>query len=346
MRECILHLGTPKTGTTTIQRALMGFDTGTHAAMGFGRLSIDAHLVNLFCAPAVRARSSTNVMRGHSAADVDRMLPEMQAEFDAQLTGRGSEVLVISCEAMASDLFDAGAIDRLITALEPHFDRIRAVAYLREPVSFMISHFQQGCKTGMGHLSLERWFPCYRARLEGWIDRLEMGQVALVRFDRASLVGGDVLEDFAQHIGADLPRVAADENIAHSAQATALLHTFRELRGLTRENAFLRKKNYRATRLLAGFGTAPLGLRADLARRHLESWAEDIAWAETQMGQAFGPYRPKPGAVLVNSDAELAQVARDCLPEFEAWVAQAAPPGEFPVQRVAEAVDLLFSRVR
>lgn len=212
----MLHIGMHKTGSTSIQEALAGYDDG-HAF--YGRFARPNHSLPLYTVFATAPASHHLWAReGRDEASVALKRAEALDRLDQDLTRPDREVLVLSGE-------DVGVLaddekDRLVAHLVSHGAQVEVVAYVREPTAFTASSFQQGVRGG-SVLPLRRGTirPGYRRRLERFLA-LAPGAVTVREFDRDRLAGGSVVQDFCDIVGLEFDRLtdeAANESLSLAA---------------------------------------------------------------------------------------------------------------------------------
>jgi hypothetical protein len=217
VERVVLHIGMHKTGSSSIQRSLVGYDDG-HAFYGrFDRPNHSLPLHTVFA--AAPANHHLWVREGLDEAAVERKRAEALDCLDRDLTRPDREVLVLSGE-------DVGVLaddekDRLVAHLRRHGAQVDVVAYVREPAAFTASSFQQGVRGGsllpLRHGTVR---PSYRRRLERFLE-LAPGAVTVRAFDRDRLAGGSVVRDFCDIAGLDFGRLR-DETANESLSIDAL----------------------------------------------------------------------------------------------------------------------------
>ena len=223
-RQLLLHIGVPKTGSTSIQRRL--------AAQ---RATLRQHGVSYpgagLAVPQFLHRAA--LAGGDSR---DSRVARFRREFDRELASLPSELstVVLSDEQCSLHLRTAAQIARLHAWLAPHFATIRIVVYLRRQDALAASLYAQMLRHGIADPpSLETargelaFLFDYAALLENW--RGVFGRDALVPriFESESLPGGDVVRDFFAACGLD-PALAgqsagADTNPSMNLQGQAVL---------------------------------------------------------------------------------------------------------------------------
>ncbi len=308
-RTCILHAGMHKTGSTSIQVALEGYadDRLVYAPLISSNHSFA--MVDLFSGLSEAALAEFLAPR--APRDYLRRRATLGRDFRTLLESDRRDLL-ISAEELTGQMLQGGGIDNLLAALNPHFARVRLIAYVREPKSFVVSMQNQKLRERVTDFDPGRWYPGYRARLQPWIDRLGAENVDLVPYRRDALAGGDAIRDLAGRVGARLADGGLRSvNIGYTAEATALQQLWlRRLEGGRLPFRARAAISY-GRRRVAEFGQAPFGIDPGLLSRIAARHAEDIGWIEGRLGCAFPDHRQKPGARLFRDQAELMACAAE-----------------------------------
>ena len=192
--ELVLHIGSGKTGTSSIQRllrrnrglllehgVLFPSSPGARRHVRFGlSFKADDELVE----------TRPYKAQGHPspAAFRDTFRDELFAEIE---DSRPSTVL-ISDEALYGS--DDASLSRLRSFTDAHARRVRLVCYLRRQDDHLVSRYQQVVKTGETRTLAERTAELdhtktydYAARLDTWARLLEPDAFVVRRFERARL---------------------------------------------------------------------------------------------------------------------------------------------------------------
>ena len=193
MDELILHVGMEKTGSTAIQRAFHGYDDGSLAYAPFDRPNHSMALRALVTPYA--ARSPAMVASGISAADYDALRAQAAAQVQAALALDRAR-LVISAEAVMA--MGRDRLQQLADRLRG--PRLQVLAYVRDPIGFASSAYQQILKSGRVPQTVPR--QNFRLRVSPLLEVFGDQAVHLVRFDPARFREGSVVQDFADRVGA------------------------------------------------------------------------------------------------------------------------------------------------
>ncbi|MEM6624976.1 MAG: hypothetical protein AAF674_22375 [Pseudomonadota bacterium] len=239
--DCVIHIGTEKTGTTSIQRTL---DANAKRLLERG----------FYWPPVMRSGQNPRIVC-YSLDDetIDlrkrrRQLttPETIAEFRIKFEDRlrreikkasNANMLLIVNEHL-SRLEKRQELERLKQLIERFADRIRIVVYLRRQDRLMCSMYSQVIKIGG---TRENVFPVRSVETEGdfitfnyrrivdlWADVFGREALNIRTFEPESLVQGDVVMDFFDVAGLEGLTGIETTRINESLSVEALL-TMREL---------------------------------------------------------------------------------------------------------------------
>jgi hypothetical protein len=237
-RHLTLHIGLSKTGSSSIQR-VMAEQRPALEALGIyyprspgwaNHALLPASLVN---DPRILWGFHPGTWEGMApAARLERFRAEWQAEM-AALPAWASHC-IISAEQIGGLLRTDAEVQRLADALQPHFGTIAVIAYLRRQDQHIASAYSQWLRGGVlaepvlppggpeTHLEYD-----YGPMLDRYAQAFGEAAIRPRIFSRATLVGGDVVEDFFAAAGFSVP-VPADApnknaNLGITLQGQALM---------------------------------------------------------------------------------------------------------------------------
>lgn len=314
-RTCILHAGMSKTGSSSIQDAFEGY-ADDHLL--YAPLITNNHtfaVVDLFAGLSKTALAE--FVSGRAPPEYRKRRATLRRKFqDVLNTDRRN--LLISAEGLTGPMMLQGdGIDNLVAALRPHFDRIRLIAYVREPKSFIVSMQNQKLRERINSFDPAQWYPSYRARFQPWIDQLGTENVELVLYDRSALAGGDAIRDLARRTGVRLTDSGLRHiNLGYGAEAIALQQLWVQRLATGDLPLWARAKISYGKRRVAEFGDTPYGIDPDLLSEVVAAQADDISWVEARLGRSFPEHSQKSGARLFRSHEELMVYAAKVEPAF------------------------------
>jgi hypothetical protein len=229
MSTCVLHIGQPKTGTTSIQSTLFW---GLRDRR-FRLLSLDSYFGNRLLLTAFHDRPHGQrgvFLRGITPGQFPRWAHRSRAYLDRTLAAsrRDGVTPIISAECVwgfqESELM---ALRRFI--LDRGFEP-RVVAYLRPPFDRVESAMQQFARIGIADL----WPRCVLRPPQSLLSDVQRidavfgrRQVAVFPFDQRGFPDRCVVRHFCDFVGIDLDRVPIlRENGSLSLDAFRFLHAF------------------------------------------------------------------------------------------------------------------------
>lgn len=217
MTDLYLHIGMSKTGSTSIQGAFHAARAEL-VAHGFDYLDMGQNHSRIL---KIAAKGKGKRLKGAVADqlglgrnvggyDVGRVVDALTEKLASPKARR----MVMSGEGLFR--VEQKEADGLAALFGRHFDRVRIVAYVRDPVTWASSRAQENIKHGHTVAELEATVatpdespivPNYRRSLERYIERFGREAIDIRVFDRRRMVDGDLIADFAAAIGAG-PEVA------------------------------------------------------------------------------------------------------------------------------------------
>jgi len=283
-RHLWLHIGLPKTGTTSIQRALGGRRAALlRQGIAYPNSRGGAVQILLHRAALPRSRAGTG-----------NFLPLLTAEIGALPDTVHS--VILSAEQCSLALAGERQIAQLHDLLAPMFSSMHVIVYLRRQDTHAASLYGQALRRGRIEVpDLDRIATefasmyDYNALLRSWAAVFGSASIKPRIFEPASLQGADAVVDFFAACGAqealDGTNPARDDNPSMNVQGQALL--FALGRHLQRENgkpnvnsAVWRRLNAIVTELCPGRGWQPdrrTGA-AFMARYTVSNEATRAAW--------------------------------------------------------------------
>lgn len=201
-----LHIGVPKTGSTTIQTCLhenssrLATRASCHVVQNLGQ-QCNSHLLAIYATRFYKGKQNFHLRRLkiRTGGQFAQLRDRVRREFMAQVAGSECERLIISSEAFSQMLRREDEIDRLAELLFKVSQDIKIIVYLRRQDEALLSAHSQQIKNGkVGPLRLvvPPEYLDYKPILDLWSakfgrDKLEVGLI-----EKQSLKNGDLLDDF------------------------------------------------------------------------------------------------------------------------------------------------------
>ncbi len=300
--KAILHIGMPKTGTSSIQNTFA-------AAKVNGLRYFDWYMPNHgSLVAAINHDPSLPFVAKRSAEELDSFVGKYRARFEQGLSESDTGTFLVSAERLYTLTMEQA--QQIKAFFSQYTNDFQIIVYVREPTSYMASAFQQNVKTGLDRFDIVRSVPLYRPAISIYDKLFGRKNVEIRLFDRASLYQGDVVLDFAKAIGFPLdPSDVQKDNESLSAEAVALLFADRRLGpGFNRMGPENNAENRRFIERLSTIQGRKFILDPEKTTALLANRAADIEWVQSRMGRRF-PAPKKTGEVVFSSTQDLLDLA-------------------------------------
>lgn len=283
MPKCILHVGMHKTGTTSIQNSLNYYEDDKFY---YARLSGDSnHSVPIFSlfssTPEKHFLNRVRVANG----SLDQYIASVWQSLEVSIEQAGERTLIVSGEDIST--LAGNEIELLAEYFLDHFTSTKVLGYIRPPMSFMNSLFQQAVRSGRRtELNLQKLYRNYRGIFEKFDLCFGRDNVILKIFERSELVGGDSVRDFCNTIGVDFPASRITRaNESSSKEIIALVFQYNRYCKEMGYDHLSGGEAYRMSELLKGLGSTKFTFAPDLLCDVIAQNAEDMRWIEDRIGR-------------------------------------------------------------
>jgi len=233
--KCILHIGTEKTGSTSLQNFLkLNAAELRKQSVCFPTIAENPNHYVLAMATGDFAEPNLERIRADFAidsADQQRALArqlghEIRTKFDES----GCETLVLSSENFHHGMRSTASVMQLRTFLTSlGFENTQIVVYLRRPADLVNSWYSTALRWGDIIQSPPNALECgcdsgaidlrYDATLQRWERVFGRDSMRVRIFERKTLVGGSVIDDFATVAGISVDSslvIPRDDNVSLS----------------------------------------------------------------------------------------------------------------------------------
>lgn len=220
----ILHIGTEKTGSSSLQTFLFENRKPLKKA-GYGYIHTEGRVDHRHIAVAFMRHSRSDEYTKTHKIDGKEVRHAFCARVKKQLAGeveslrnKGMHTCIISSEHLNLRLNDVAEIQGLGYYLQNLFDDVRVVAYVRDQRKIFPSRYSTRIKTGgtltfreafNEYLRSKRYF--YDVSFLRWENVFGREALRLQIFDRKYFYRGDLIQDFLKISGIELER----NNLTH-----------------------------------------------------------------------------------------------------------------------------------
>lgn len=212
--KAIVHIGTPKTGTSSLQHFLsMNREALSKQGVLFDPVSLEGRHAEWLILTAEEQGRHVDDLPVRAMYDIPTRADQslLIAAFEDQLAeglhGREETTFVISCEMLGWPFRRRPFCAAFHRRISQWFDQVTYVVYLRPQPAWLASAYAQHIRNG-GHESLDDFLarnqpPNYARLVENWESVAGPGAVTVRLFDRARLHEGDLIADFCAVLGID-----------------------------------------------------------------------------------------------------------------------------------------------
>lgn len=294
LRTCFLHVGMPKTGTTSVQHNLYYHLTDPRFQyISFGEINGSRGLSTIFGDnPRISLRNKFLGLDQKSIQRYRERLSRKQQRALQRARARRAS-LIISAESCWN--MDSAPLARIRAFLNSEGYRSKVIIYLRPWMLWLPSILQEKIKNGLADLPKALSYKPlselldYVSRIERMREVFGAEAVELRKYDRASLHGGCVVEDFFHCIKAE--RAASQVSMLNDslgAEACKLLYNFnRHHFPRTANPAWLAEHSFLLGKL-NGLSSEPLRL----ARSLLEHIIPFVEQQQRELLERYGVHLP------------------------------------------------------
>lgn len=232
--KAIVHIGAPKTGSSTIQEFLFNNSKGM-AAQGFrfhrnveGRgsqfeypLAALASIDKLLPGAEEQTRYSSTDLASHKATGA-----AIEAELAANSAAWQEPVALFSSEHIYPWIKSVKAMQALDRMFTQHFDHVTYILYVRNQEDLIVSEYSEILKRG-SNMRLQELIDQRTISLDNeprvrmWVEAVGRDRFDLRLLDPTFLKDGDLLADFAAACGFNLDGLEIPSRINESLSAPA-----------------------------------------------------------------------------------------------------------------------------
>ena len=215
--KVIVHIGTEKTGTSSIQ-LFLNKNRSALRSNGYHYLqSAGTHnhwALPLYCSDGPRFNDFYRLQSMETGQQLDAFKCDFIKRFDHELKSlpRAIHTVIISSEHFHSRLREEGEMQKLKVLLNQYFDEVRILCYLREQADTCESWYSTSMKSGatysfhefLRRCKPETYYFNYYEVLKNWERSFGREAVQAAVFDRRRFLDENLLSDFAFRIDPDI----------------------------------------------------------------------------------------------------------------------------------------------
>lgn len=235
--KAIIHIGSQKTGTTTIQSFLYQNRAAlTSQGIRYEPLSprrtaqMELGLVGIVRSGGTLDQpSKLRAMGVRSAASQAAFVDQFEESLRLGVKTWPEHTYLASSEQIHAWLFNADRVSALHTMLAKHFEQVRYVVYYRAQEDFMLSTYSEAIRRGETttleqHIDKFINLMNYNRRAKIWASVVGRENLTVRLFDKNAMRNSDLLDDFCEVTGIDRSplETPASKNMSLTAEQIAL----------------------------------------------------------------------------------------------------------------------------
>lgn len=300
MKKLVLHIGMAKTGTSSIQESL-GRGAASLADQGvyYPQWKPYNHSFNFTVLFLENPRKSFHYQQLSPISDEDWQaeLARLEDQWRVFFSAPGPGTWIVSAENLGR-MSEAG-LSALKAFVEPYFDEVLVVAYVRDPLRALKSQWEQNVKELREPTSAQALLRVTKQRqgyrfFQRWIEAFGRDNFVLRRFEPASFAGGNLLDDFLQaaqiELAAELELPEQEANQSLGAEGAALLLAMNNRYPLYRDGQHnaergLSRRQHLFYDVMREAGAAPLSLDVKFSALEAERFNQKISYLNSLLPQ-------------------------------------------------------------
>lgn len=348
MKQCILHIGMPKTGTTSIQQSLCyGLSDPAFRYLHWQRINTNSEIGMLFGDKPTDRYFSMKM--GWSARRIRRYKRQVVDDLEKILASTPSDVrLIFSAEPCWQ--MKEGEFARLRTHMAERGCVVNIIAYIRPWKQWLESHFQQRIKGGQAitFLPYDRTFRIdYRARIQTLDAIFGADRVQIINYTPKNFPEGCVVRDFCQHLGIRADQIQIRRaNDSLTLPAVQLLYAYRKFGPGYGKGYQAFKENNLLIQQLQQLHGPPVRFHSSVVEPHIQELALQRPWLEQRLGSVFSEDIYKADdEICIREEADLFDFSPAAL-DWLAAASHSAPVRATNRQETARAVSAQMHRLR
>ena len=280
---CIVHIGMHKTGSSSIQDNLNKTQNKKFSYFDLGTPNHSVPLYSLFS--KIPEKYHVHRRKGFTVSQVIKYNIEVDKMFRKHLSDNPQyDTFVISGEDIS--ILPKESLKKFKNYLLSFFETIRIVAYIRSPLSYINSAFQEVVKGGASNFSaaINNRYPQYKNKFEKFDTVFGKENVFLYYFDKNHLIKNNVTIDFIKKNNFKVnTKNFTRVNESLSLESISLLYVYNKFAPKPIQSKEGLKAYHMLRNILSKFGSKKLQINKVLLQSIIDKNREDLVWIEDRM---------------------------------------------------------------
>lgn len=299
-----------KTGSSSIQETLRNYRCGGFKYAELGSSNHSVPMVTIFSEN--RHSYGNHLSLGRTSSEIDEFKKKSEDFLLADLNDIDVENLIISGEEIS--YLSYKSVIEIKNYFKNYFDKIIVLAYVRDPIGFSNSAFQEVVKGGYRGSKIPQ--PLYRSRFEKFIDVFGCENVHFRLFDKNNFSGESVVKDFCSWV--NLPFNSLEEkriNESLPKEVVALTYLFNKKGSLSSGAPELVIARNKMLRILSRYFFGKFKLPNSLILNEIDY--DDLDWIKKNSKINFDKYLRVDSDSRFDEDFSIDEYIEGCLSSSE-----------------------------
>jgi len=307
---CIIHIGMPKTGSSTLQRVFFNSIKGTNTS--YADLKVENQSAIIYSLFSEHPEKQTMHRELNSTQEeIERFNQKNKELLINHFLNTRSNTTIISGE----DIFHLteNGIRKMQIFLSDYFKKIIIVGYIRHPISYMNSAFQQLVKNHyMDSFDFNIIYPHYRLKLEKFDKVFGRNNVHFIEFNPKKFPNHDIVIDFSNRFNISFDyqkKKLVNESISKELISILFIDNRFNKKHFGKNNMRVKEN---LIRNLSSIGKTKFYFSSKIIASVLDEYKNDINWLYNRMGEGFrNTNEAEDNKAFVNTEEELLHVSND-----------------------------------
>jgi len=280
-KNCILHVGLHKTGSSSIQLSLFHhLNDENFSFLDLGAPNHSERFYSLFVEKPELYHM--NIRKGFDINHINEYNQETKQIIHNSVINSEAKSIIISGEDIS--VLTIQALQNLKLFLQNYFLNIKIIAYVRSPYSYFSSSFQESVKAGICDFNLKNYYHNYRNRIEKFDKVFGLSNVNVWEFNPRLFTDNNVVLDFCDKLDIKFSKNKVIRlNDSLSKEALSLLYIYYKYGPGYGEGNNVQQENNLLLESIKTLGRTKLRFSPQLIRSIIESNKDDINWIEERI---------------------------------------------------------------
>ncbi|MEM4740166.1 MAG: hypothetical protein QXS63_03715 [Zestosphaera sp.] len=342
MKGCIIHIGMHKTGSTSIQESLRGFQNDKFY---YADLGDSNHSIPIYCLFSQNPEQH-HALRELSKAQIEKRKITIREKLIKSINNVGNRILIISGEDIS--LLSEEELRKFKSFLVSNInENIKIIGYIRNPFEFISSAFQEILKAHFITLDeLDKVYPNYKNLFEKFFKVFGEESVILKKYDPARFTDNDVVLDFCNTFGIEISKDRIKRvNESFPKEIVSLIYILRKYKkNILLEPPQIQFLGESLKNLFQDLRLTKFRIDSSLIKPIIDKNFEDIKWMEERLGDSLLNKNDKE-IEGIKSEKDLMEYRKDLIERLMLYIEDLEPKIYYKPEEIADIIIKYFKKI-